>query len=73
MRRSAGEAVSGCVPRWRTAETRDRGQRHKRRGSRVDAPPAACALSRLLEQRLDKRLQLVLIDGISSKVGAAVR
>ena len=62
---SAGEAVSGCVERSTAGRHGDHDQRHQRRGSRVDATAAACALARLFDQCLDQGLELLAIDRIA--------
>ena len=53
-------------------EDRDSDERHQRRGSPVDAPPAPGALPRLLDQRLDEGLELLAVDGIA-RAGRARR
>jgi len=49
----------------RTGRHGDHDQRHQGHGRRVDPPPTAGALARLLDQCLDESLELVPIDGIA--------
>ena len=73
--RSCGQRRGSGVRFCRTVDSGRHGdddQRHKRRGSRVDATAAACALARLFDQCLDQGLDLLAIDRIA-RTGRARR
>ena len=46
-------------------EDRDAGGGDYGRDRRIDEPPAACTAPRLLDQRVDDRLELATLDGVA--------
>ena len=64
MRPAQGRSLRLCAA-LEDREDGDPDERHKGRGSPVDAPPAPRALSRLLDQDLDEGLELLTVDGIA--------
>ena len=66
---SAGDAVWDCALRPEEREDRDSDERHERHDCGVPAPSPLRPLPRLLDQRLDKGVELPMRDGIARARG----